>query len=196
MANLIPIVNGGSDNKCDYMPEGIHAGKFIASVHQTILADASNIETPTSGEQAITTDTIPGDLLTKDGDMLVLEYRGSTANNANTKSLILKWGGITLYNSANLPTNRQRWRLTSEMFRRSATVVECYTYVEGFSAEPANGWYTEVDITSVTSQPGTISGFNTSNEYDAVFYFNGAAFADLVLTRRYFVYQPAPIVSI
>lgn len=113
-------------------------------------ADVSNSGT---GDTTLYSDTIPAAVLSQDGAALIAEYGLTFANNANTKTVRVKFdgtGSTTIFNSGAL-TNAAAGSMTIRMLlvRESASVVR-YTFTVTATAMSTTSFSTTGRLTGLT----------------------------------------------
>ena len=109
-------------------------------IYQTSVATATTLTT----EETLYTYTLPANTLNSNGVGIEIECWGTTAANANSKSLNLYWGA-TQINGKTGGVNNGQFHLISRVLRVTSALVattgESYQYTNGASAAVA-GWFT------------------------------------------------------
>lgn len=94
-----------------------------------LLNNVTAVGNVTTGDDDLQTASIPASLMTTNGDMVVFEAYGTFANNANAKTLRVKYGGTTVV-TVTLPTSvAGHWRACLWVTRTGAATQDCYAEV-------------------------------------------------------------------
>ncbi len=124
------------------------------------FADANNT---TTGETDLYTDTTVANTLGTNGDTIHARYSGTTAANANSKTIRIYFGGTLLFSTAAQTFNAFNWTFELWVVRESATIVR--THVMGIWGATAFSNSVRVtgltlsgtNIVKITGQSGTAS---------------------------------------
>lgn len=116
----------------------------------TVIASTGNV---TTGEDQLFSYTLPASRLRVDGQSVAGRFSGIVANNANTKTLRLKFGSTTIATrSTTTPTIGQGWTMDWECFRTGAATQRCNITFSG-SDGIASSFYT----TTTETLSGTVA---------------------------------------
>lgn len=97
-------------------PVTIYHSDYTTAVTTTTAADTVEV--------VFATATIPANTLAKNGDCIRVEYAGLTANDTNTKTVRLRWGGASGsgFHRAMLNTTQARFLLQGTVCRADAGI--------------------------------------------------------------------------
>jgi hypothetical protein len=116
---IVPSGNGKLQVKSGSSTTPAKAGGTIAAYH-TSTANSSTTET------TLWSASIAASTLATDGDTLHFEYVGQILSSANSKTLRVKWGATTFYNSsAQNPALSTGFVIRGSIVRTGATVQKC-----------------------------------------------------------------------
>lgn len=95
---------------------------FNVDNHQRVIATSSAaVGNSTTTETELMSESLAANTLLKAGERVVLTATGVTAANGNNKTLKVKLGANTLFDSGALALNDQGWRIVTTIKRNSAT---------------------------------------------------------------------------
>lgn len=88
-------------------------------------------------ETDLMTYTVPGLSVVNSGDTVVLTSWGVFAGNANSKRVIVYFGGVSIFDSTSLVFNDGSWRVVAEVTRTSSTTARaCVTWFSSNATLP------------------------------------------------------------
>lgn len=93
--------------------ENVSSALFFSTVQA--LSPANNLENPLMSQ------TIGGGLVNTDGQQLELHAWGTSAANANNKTVRLMWGATQLLTSGAVASNAEVWEIRARIIRTSST---------------------------------------------------------------------------
>lgn len=113
--------------------------------------------------------TIPYNILTRRGSTLVFTIAGQTGANTNNKTIKVKFGSTTIFDSGAVAMNNSDWTITGEIIRSAGSVQTCHaTFISTTTLT------TKVTVTNATEDLGTNLDFTVTG--------NGTAASDVTLT--------------
>lgn len=165
------------------VPLGVLAGTSTtyAKVGGTVEVNTTGVGTPANTtETDLQTFSVPANSMATNGDSIYFEMSFTTAANANTKRLKIKYGATTMYDSTALALNNSVITVRGRIIRTGAATQNYYIEVHSSSA-----------LLVATSAQGTaaetLSGAVTLKATGQ----NGTATAsDLVETNSYIQFSP------
>jgi hypothetical protein len=83
----------------------------------------------TTGEDDLMSTTIPANTLTEVGDRVMIRAWGTTANNANTKTIKLYFGSATVVSQALTASQVGKWLIEAIVCRVSLNVQEAHALI-------------------------------------------------------------------
>lgn len=110
-----------------FTPAG--GGSALLRVGGTIASNITQVSNVNAGETTLYSLTIPASTLNVDGQSVTLEAFGDVTNNGDTKTLRIKWGGVT-QGALDVTTTGGFFALRVNIMRASATVQ----YIGGYIA--------------------------------------------------------------
>lgn len=164
--------SGSNDHKL-FLDAGIDELQTAAGQAPTALADIGgklNVNNGTQGTTAVTTEetlhsySLPANSLTQDGRGVRIKAWGTTAANANNKTVKLKFGATAVLDTGAVASNNETWHFVAEVFRTGAATQDAVSFVSHY-----NGTVIQAQITNpaetlsgavtiaVTGQNGTAS---------------------------------------
>lgn len=145
MAERNVLVDGGVDNV-----RTLASGDTVANLTRVLfddVADVASSGTPT----VLATNSIAANTFISDGGMLSAQYFGLMVASANERSLILKFGGTTIYSQLYDTATAITWRLDCSIIRESSSAVKCYVTIFMQGASSTEMTYTRITGLSLTS---------------------------------------------
>ena len=129
-----------------------------------IWVDTTTTGNVGSGVDTILTNNFGANVFTANGDSVDLQISGTYANTAgNTKQLILKVGGQTVYDSGAIaPSIGVEWRMQATLTRTGASALD-YNLVfipsdAATSGVPVNGYNGSITVGLTTNNPVLLTG--------------------------------------
>ncbi len=127
----------------------------------SVYASTGNV---TTGEDQLFSYTLPASRLRVDGQSVKGRFSGIVANNANSKTIRLKFGGTTIITRATTtPTIGQGWTLDWECIRTGSATQRCNGTFSG-SDGIASAWYTTTTETLSGTVAIVLTGDATSTD--------------------------------
>jgi parallel beta-helix repeat protein len=121
-------------------------------------------DTVGAAETDLATFTIPASTLTTNGDCFRFIAHGTTANNANTKTLKFKIGSATVFDKTLTTGQESPWRLVVELTRRVANGQFCVASLsQGGTTSKVEVEYTNPNQTEANSIAVALTGTATAN---------------------------------
>lgn len=137
---------------------GASASSAVLDVETTSVGNVG------TGEDVLYTYTLPADTLNTNGEFIRGRISGIVANNANVKTLKLKFGGTTfLTRGTTTPTIGQGYTIDWEVIRTGATTQICNATFSG-SDGTASAYYSTAGETLSGTVAITLTGEATSND--------------------------------
>lgn len=97
-----------------------------------VYTETTTVGNVTAGEDVLFTYTLPGGTMATDGNSFTGRFSGIVANNANVKTIKLKFGSTTIATrTTTTPTIGQGWTINFEVIRTSATTQKANVTFSG-----------------------------------------------------------------
>lgn len=144
-------------NGCDATQDARVAagtGSGYASVGGVLNMSTTDVGNVGSGEDDLQSYTIPANTLTQTGDGVTFTAFGTTAANANNKTIKVVLNGSTIYSTGALALNNIDWVIRGECYRASSSVMKCVVTMQAASTlvtAALSTDYTETNVTDFTS---------------------------------------------
>lgn len=133
-------VGVGGSTAVDTTLGRVRAGVFAFSTPSTTSVAASGplaggsqtaaVGNITTGEDNLQSYSCPANLLTTDGDVFEMDWHGTFANNANAKTLRVKWNAATIV-TVSLPINTTgSWKAKLKVTRTAAATQDIWAEVD------------------------------------------------------------------
>lgn len=143
--NTSGLLIGGSDVRTAVY-RGASGAAFIGGTMKTFQADVAHDGT---GTDVFYTYSIPAASMAVDGDHVKFEYNATFAANANNKTIIVAYGGTTMYTSGTVAKNGGSIRVKGTIWRTGAATQR---------------WSIEVVDDASTTRFPTVSAYGTAAE--------------------------------
>jgi len=136
-ANNVAITGGTIDgvtisDSAITLPGGVSSD--VVNLGGNLFVDFTQHGTTLAAETTLASDTILGNTLNTNGTYLELEAWGSFANNANNKTLKLKFGSTVLYNTGAIRARNSSWHVKAIIARTGSATEK--GNVEIISSDP------------------------------------------------------------
>ena len=162
VGDLFEISQGGVNKKLT----GAQLLVFVADGSGIVVLDTSTTEVGTvgTGEDTLFSYTLPAGTLAADGNSIRGRMSGIVGNNANVKSIKLKFGGTTfLTRGTTTPTIGQGWTIDWEVIRTGAAAQKCNATFSG-SDGTASAYYSVAGETLSGTVAIVLTGEATDND--------------------------------
>lgn len=148
MAERNVLVDGGVDNA-----RTLASGDTAAQLTRVLFddeADVASSGTPT----VLATNSIAANTFISNGGTLDAQYFGIMVASTNERSLILKFGGTTIFTQLYDASTYSKWRLDCSIIRESSSAVKCYVTMF------VPGLYPDMTYTRITGLSLTSTAYN------------------------------------
>lgn len=119
---------------------------FKAQSHGVINVNLTGVGNVTTGEDDLITYALPASTLSANGMGLRITAWGSTANNANTKTVKLFFGATAILTQALTASIAGSWRIVAEVFRTGVDTQDCIASLSQGATDIAHAEFTATTI--------------------------------------------------
>lgn len=155
---VVPLRIDGSELQLQPVGGKTLVGIPQAAVGGTKHVNTTAVSTTTAGEDDLITYTLPAGVLSVNNQCLELYASGSTTNPAGTKTLRLKWDGVTIFTHIFLSGAAYTWDLRMRMYRTGAATQKAITSMI-YYVTPTGNIYTEAAAPTATLSGAIILKF-------------------------------------